>query len=362
MEEIPSYADLYPDFEVVDNTEKQPEVVVDTPVEEATVKEEISLSDLYGEEIEEKETVTETPDVIKKEKKQAVPKEEFVTRLDGAIAGAKVIAKGFGLSEEVLTQLEQITDEADLVSFYEDLADGYKQHIIEDLKEDPITDALLEFKENGGNPLQLLDLFKEQQDVLSLDLSVPKNQISLIREKYKTDGLSPEKIEKKIERLSALGEDALLEEAEDSKTFFEEKYSQERESLLEQQKQRAERIKQIEYQRVTQFEAKAKELKLKGSELDILKANAFQKVKLKDTQEIIPLWQAKAMQLQADPENAIELMMFLENPKKYKEALVKQGVTSNTVNVFKKALDIKPKPDSVLESKVDNKIKIKFDK
>lgn len=359
MEEVElSYSQLYPEFDVVDNTDVPP-VVVDEPKTEEAPVEEITLETLFT--TDEQEVLTTEP-TTKQPKTNA--KNEVYTKLDGAIAGAKVIAKGFGLSEEVITQLESITDESDLVNFYEDLADGYKQHVVDTLKqEDPITEALLEFRDNGGNPLQLLDKFREQQDVLSLDLSTERNQKDILKQKYILEGLSPEKVEKKIDRLVALGEEALLEEAEDAKEFFSTRFEQERELMLEQQKVTNERIKQIEIQRRTLFEDKLKEFKVNKVEADSLKANAFQKVKMQSG-DILPLWQAKAIQLQKNPEDFIDFVKYIEDPKKYKESLIKQGVTSNTVNVFKKTIDMKTKPDSVLDtSKPEQKrVKISFDK
>lgn len=370
MEDEPislDYSQLYPEFEVVDNSE--PAVVIENNVEKvAETEAPITLESLYGneedeQEIEEQEESEKKPEAPKNGvKKKKEEQTQLVSRLEGAIAGAKVIAQSFGLSEDVIEQLESVTDEGDLVSFYEDLSASYREHLVGELREDPIVDALLEFKDNGGNPLQLLDKFKQQQDVLSLDLSTEKNQLEIIKQKFAYEGLSPEKITKKIDRLASLGEDAIQEEAEEAKDFFSNIYEEERTQMLEQQKANNERIKQIEIQRRTLFEDKLKELKVNKVEADVLKANAFQPVKLKSG-EVLPLWQAKAMQLQSDPLKFIDFVKYIEDPEKYKQTLVKQGVTSNTVNVFKKTLDIKSKPDSVLQEKsTQNKIKISFDK
>ena len=50
---------------------------------------------------------------------------------------------------------------------------------------------------------------------MSLDLSTEKNQLEIIKQKFAYEGLSPEKITKKIDRLASLGEDAIQEEVEE---------------------------------------------------------------------------------------------------------------------------------------------------
>jgi hypothetical protein len=182
---------------------------------------------------------------------------------------------------------------------------------------------------NGGNPDEIIDLFKQAKKLEVADITSQDGQEAIVREYYKTLNWSDKKINNFIE--SAVDRKTLKDEAEEVKELMEkdihaqveetkrqqEEYRKQQETL---QKQFANNMKQVVTSRKDISDKEKKELL--GS---LLEYNQ----KLPDGR-VVNQFTVDFMKLQADPQKYIDLVLFVKNPEKYMQKIAKETETKQT--------------------------------
>lgn len=111
-------------------------------------------------------------------------------------------------------------------SQYDDLLD----------KTGPYGKAIIDYEKSGGNPGELLSLFREHRTVQEFDISTAEGQEEFLTSYLESQGNSVKSVDRTIKALIDQGEEALKEEAEEKKTLWDNEYKQEIERVQTQQK------------------------------------------------------------------------------------------------------------------------------
>lgn len=184
---------------------------------EITKKEESPKIDDKGEPIKKVEKKEE-------QKNQSNPDVVEVLKNTAKFLIDKGFWKDFVDSETVLAQL---TEEG-----YAELATRQNEELRNEIREETIGatgdygKAIIDYVENGGNPDEVIDIFKEQKRVESIAIDTEDGQKNLI-EKYYTEvyDWTPEKTKKYINNL--ISSDELESEAKEVDTKYKEYFKQE---------------------------------------------------------------------------------------------------------------------------------------
>lgn len=224
--------------------------------------------------------------------------------------------------------------------------------------------AIISHIKNGGNPDEIIDLFKEQKQIQGFDINSEDGQTALI-ERYYSDvvGWSKQKIDEFI-AFKKSKEDGLESEAKEVQEKFDTLYSKQLEELEKEQRANELKIKkeQEEYIRTLSKEIDVfesftdKDKKLVKDSL--LKFNK----KLKDGTKINDFY-VKFYEIQNNPKEYIELVHFIMDKQGYKEK-VKSQVSTKAVekswnfikgnsSVSKKGSDQFQSNDQTKNSKID---------
>ena len=193
-------------------------------------------------------------------------------------------------------------------------------------------DNLISFLENGGDYESFASLLKENVEINKLDITTEKGQKEIVRKYYENLGWSDTRIDKTIDRL--LNDDDLQEEAVNFKSSLDEQHQKkELELVKEQEKINKKRIELENKQRQSFFNT------LNESGLTKQEANAYldfvyePKYTLgNNSQETFTAKEVKLMQIEKDPKELVELVMFLNNKQEY---LKRKAIELNNPKVDK---------------------------
>lgn len=193
-------------------------------------------------------------------------------------------------------------------------------------------DNLISFLENGGDYESFASLLKENVEINKLDITTEKGQKEIVRKYYENLGWSDTRIDKTIDRL--LNDDDLQEEAVNFKASLDEQHQKkELELVKEQEKINKKRIELENKQRQSFFNT------LNESGLTKQEANAYldfvyePKYTLgNNSQETFTAKEVKLMQIEKDPKELVELVMFLNNKQEY---LKRKAIELNNPKVDK---------------------------
>lgn len=174
-----------------------------------------------------------TPDAKAKlpldKKTQTPPAEE--TEVDWQLLYKKLVDEGVWEEVEVPENTEWTADlfkkaqEAQIKSQYEDLLD----------KTGPYGKAIIQYERDGGNPSDLLGLFREQREVRDFDITAKEGQEEFLRSFLESQGNSEKSIERTIKALTDQGDEAFKEEAEEKKALWDAQYAEEIENTQREQ-------------------------------------------------------------------------------------------------------------------------------
>jgi len=208
-----------------------------------------NLEDLSEKKKEETKVVEKTEEELSVEAKKAekkIPSKKEETKVDTTPSGVLetlrntarfLIEKGqwrdFENSEEILSTLDEAGyEELALKQQEAILEDGYKEKID---KTGDYGKAILEYIENGGNPDEVIDLFKEQKVVEAIPIDTEDGQKDLIQKFYtEVYDWSLEKAKKYINTL--ISNDELESEAQEVDTKYKKFFEEEVATLQLQQK------------------------------------------------------------------------------------------------------------------------------
>lgn len=228
------------------------------------------------------------------------------------------------VTEEVYAELAKKQDEYRVSTMFNELLDStgdYGKAIISHIK-------------NGGNPDEIIDLFKEQKQVTQIDTSTEDGKQQLI-EKYYSDvlGWKPEKVAKTVKRL--ISEDEINSEFDDVKEMYNEHYENRLKEINEQNRQKE--IENIRKQEVfvnniktaldgnTDLTEKDKQL-IAGSILNF-------RHKLDNGQKVNDFY-IKFAEKQADPREYVDLVRFVMDKEGYLKSISRKLTTKANAEAF----------------------------
>ena len=195
--------------------------------------------------------------------------------------------------------------------------------------------TIIEFEKNGGNPAEILGLFREQREVQEFDISEPAGQQDFLRAYYEAQGNYEKSTERMIKALTDQGPEAFKEETEEKKALWDAQYNEE-----------------------IQERARKQALDARQAELDAKKFHSVITDTLTSDEEVTPKerrdlagymldysqsYKGKQVsqfyvdmaEIQKDPKNYVELAKFIKGVKtgEYKKkvaATVKKEVSAAT--------------------------------
>lgn len=194
--------------------------------------------------------------------------------------------------------------------------------------------AIITHVKNGGNPDEIIDLFKEQKQLQQIDTSTEVGKQAKI-EKYYSDilGWKPEKVERTIKRL--ITDNEIESEFQDVNDLYDKHFKDELAKTQEQAKQQELENKQRQIAFVTNIKTVLKEdttlteadrRLVAGSILDF-------KHKLPNGQKVNDFY-IKFAELQADPKQYVEFVRFVMDKENYKKAIQRTEKTNASKEVF----------------------------
>lgn len=198
--------------------------------------------------------------------------------------------------------------------------------------------AIISHIKNGGNPDEIIDIFKEQKQIENVDISKPANAELLIEKYYKEEvGWNDVKIKRYIDSLKA-DEDGISTEAAEVQQKFEEIYSEQLRQITEQQ-EIAKREQEKETQKylntlsttIDSFEEFTEEDK------KIVRNSIFKTTKKINGTPVNEFF-AKFYEIQKDPKKYVELVHYVMAPDRYKakiESKEQKKVTAKQWNFVK---------------------------
>ena len=203
--------------------------IEETPAEKASKKTTDEVADeLFG---KEEETLDDQGKVVKKPvlaAKKVTPTDQEVDyqAVYEAFVADKVwgevdVPEDFKWDAEGFKQIQALQSKTQ----YEDLLD----------KTGTYGKAIIEFEKNGGNPGEILTLFREQRTIQDFDVSTPEGQEDFLQSYLKAQDYSEKSIERTLKALIDQGGTALKEEAEEKKALWDTQYNEEIEQTQRQQ-------------------------------------------------------------------------------------------------------------------------------
>jgi len=175
--------------------------------------------------------------------------------------------------------------------------------------------AIIEFEQNGGNPSELLNLFREQRDIRDYDVSSPEGQEEFLSAYMQTQGYSEKSIERTIKSLKDQGGTVLQEEAEEKKGLWDKQYDDEIKSRQQEQALYAKDLEKAQ----KQFYDNTVSTITKDADLTPKERRDLQNYILNYDQSFkgqqVSQFYLDMTEIQKDPKNYIELAKFIKGLK-----------------------------------------------
>jgi hypothetical protein len=196
--------------------------------------------------------------------------------------------------------------------------------------------AIIEFEKNGGNPAELLSLFREQRDIQNIDLADQDNQEEVIKAYYEAQGEDEEWIKDYVDSLKDRGDEAFKKDAEKKHAKLLDNNKQEVAQLQVQQKsfQKEQEEAQKYFQTNTRKAIHSKEDWSNSEKKDLEKFLLAYDKKLSDGRIVNSLF-LKMTEIQQDPAKYVEFAKFIQDMDKYKEGVKKQAATETVKKQWK---------------------------
>ena len=306
------YIENFDDLENIDTEEENEDT------EEKDTKEE------KKEETEEKDTKEED----KEEINVSAVNEVLKNTVDYLVSSGQWVdfegREDIEITQEVYAELVAKQDEHRVTSMFSELLDStgdYGKAIISHIKA-------------GGNPDEIIDLFKEQKQIEQLDTSTEKGKQQLV-EKYYSEvlGWKTEKVEKTVNRL--IEDNEIDNEFTDVKELYDSHYQKKLDEIQEstREQERITKQKQVTFvnniktalQEETEISPKDKAL-IASSILDF-------KHQLDNGQKVNDFY-LKFAEMQSDPKQYIKLVRFVMNPEGFQKQIEKKEESKAAAKTF----------------------------
>lgn len=228
------------------------------------------------------------------------------------------------ITEEVYAALVAKQDEYRVTQMFSELLDStgdYGKAIISHIK-------------SGGNPDEIIDLFKEHKQLEQMDISTEKGKQSLV-EKYYSEvlGWKPEKVEKTVKRL--IEDNEIESEYKDVKELYDEHY----EKRLQELQQEAYEQENIARQRQAAFvnnirEALDEDTSLSNRDKALIASSILDFRHQLDNGQKVNDFYIKFAEMQADPKQYIKLVRYVMNPDGFKKEIEKKEESKAAAKAF----------------------------
>lgn len=305
--------------------------------------EDVDLDDLEDneeveEEIEEEEEVQDE----KSKKKQSKVKEESAKE-EGASERSPVLKSTVdflvetGVWEDFEGREElEVTDE-----IYAKLVAQQDQRRVESMFNELVDStgvfgkAIINFVKSGGNPDEIIDLFKEQKQVESISIESVDGQKDLIKYYYsEVLGWKPEKIEKYISNLMLSNE--LEGEATEVKDLFKQHYEKETEKINREQEEFNKKQKQAEEDFNLNIRGAIKDRKdLSSSEKKLVEQYLLSYDQRLPNGNMVNKFYVNFAKMQANPADYIDLVLFVMDKQKFVQKVAVTEKSKAAAEAFK---------------------------
>lgn len=228
------------------------------------------------------------------------------------------------ITEEVYADLVAKQDEYRVNSMFNELLDStgdYGKAIITHIKQ-------------GGNPDEIIDLFKEQKQLTQIDTSTETGKQQLI-EKYYSEVLNwkPEKVVKTVKRL--ITDNEIDSEFQDVKEMYDKHYQERLQEINETNKAKEQQEAQRQQAFVNNINSVLEEDKsLTQSDKALIAGSILDfRHKLPNGQKVNDFY-IKFAEKQADPREYVDLVRFIMDKKGYLESIHRKEKTSTNKAAF----------------------------
>lgn len=269
------------------------------------------------------------PEEDKSEVKEEVPEEEpeIPVEEDSKEDNSNILkAKALGLIERgIWKEIKDIDQFEWTDENYGELAVAQAQWAAEDMFNEMLDQsgdygkAIFNHIKNGGDPKEIVDLFREAKRVSNMDISTEGGQQSIIREYYSKVLEWPES---KINRFinAAIDNKALAEEAEEIKVILEKEIKAEAKAKQEAQESELRRRQEMERDWANSITSAIEERQdLSEKEKRELKNNALTYNQPLPDGRKVNKFTIDFMKIQSDPKRYVELIRFVSDPEKFLE-------------------------------------------
>lgn len=195
--------------------------------------------------------------------------------------------------------------------------------------------AIIAHVKNGGNPDDVIDIFKEQKALEAIKTDTEAGKQVLIEKYYKDImGWKDEKVQKHIKRL--ITDDEVNSEFTDVKELYDNHYKQQLESLDKEAKAQ----QQLAQQRKEEFKTSIKTALEKENTLTPKERKEVEDAILNFKHDVgggqrVNDFYIRFAEMQKDPSQYIELVRFVMNPKNYKKTIAQVAESTEAVKAFK---------------------------
>ena len=218
-----------------------------------------------------------------------------------------------------------------------------KETLREELLESfgPYGKDIAEYASNGGNPEDLLDIFKEQQQVKLIDISTEEGQKEILYQ-YQTQFLkrSPQRANKEIER--AIADKLLEDDAKEAKEAIENHLNDEAEAMKKEAEDA--KINRLNQQKNSQirFTADVNEILNKSEDISPDEKKEIQKLLTNFRHELpngvkVNDFYYKLAEFRKDLKNYINMVRFVNNPERFIKTIKNKSSSAAAEKAFKLA-------------------------
>lgn len=229
------------------------------------------------------------------------------------------------ITEETYAKLVAEQDKLRVSSMFNELVDSTG----------PFGKAIIDYVKNGGNPDEIIDLFKEQKQIDSISTDKPEGQKELVKH-YFTEvmGWKPEKVEKYISNLVLSNE--LENEAAEVKDLFSSYYKKEAEKLNQEREAFAAQQREAEIAFENNMRNTIRERKdLSASEKKLYEDYVLNYDQRLPDGNMVNKFYLKFAKLQSNPADYIDLVAFVMDKDKFVQKVATTEKSKATAEAFK---------------------------
>jgi len=289
---------------------------------------------------DEDEEVEEKPKKVKKNPEAAQKAQEAEEKKEGVYSVLKntvdyLIEQGawedfegreeMELDEEAYAKLVVEQDKRRVQSMFDEMVDSTGT----------FGKAIIDFVKNGGNPDEIIDLFKEQKQIQSINIDTLDGQKEIIKHYYtEVMGWKPEKADKYISNLVL--SDELEAEAQEVKESIGAFYQKEAQRLNAEREEFANRQKEAEQAFESNIRSAVKERKdLTPNERKTVEDYLLRYDQKLPNGNMVNKFYVNFAKMQANPADYIDLVLFVMDKQKFVQKVATKEKTEATASAFK---------------------------